>query len=91
MSEKFNNKVMKKIEFTKEEIAAIEARSARAKAEFSARQKSNPQPITSQDVARIMGMDEDMISELFGEADVESIDDNINGDSGIVPDEEDEI
>ena len=71
---------MKKMELTAEEFAAIEARSMKARSEFVSRHKENPGPITNRDVARILGMDEKMIDDLFGEEGNESDDDITNGD-----------
>ena len=68
---------MNKKELTKEELAEIEARSMKARSEFVAKHKENPQPITNQDVARILGMDEEMIADLFGEEGKETYDGNI--------------
>ncbi len=73
---------MQKKEFTKEELAAIEARSKKAMADFAARQKENPQLITNKDVARIMGMDEDMIEDLFGEERNKNAEGNTEGEHG---------
>ena len=81
---------MQKKEFTKEELAEIEARSKKAMADFAARQKENPQLITSKDVARIMGMDEDMIEDLFGKEN-ESGEENIDGERGNSIAQDDEI
>ena len=82
---------MLKKEFTKEELAEIEARSKKAMADFAARQKENPQLITNQDVARIMGMDEDMIEDLFGEEENDTGEGNAEGEHGNPFAEDDEI
>lgn len=74
--------VMNKKELTAEELAAIEARSMKARSEFVARHKENPGPITNHDVARIFGMDEEMIDDLFGEEGNESGDGITDGDPG---------
>lgn len=60
---------MKKIRLTKKELAETEARQEKAKAEFIKKHKGNPGPVTNFDVARILGMPEDMIEELFGKED----------------------
>ncbi len=82
---------MQKKEFTKEELAEIESRSKKAMADFAARQKENPQLITSKDVARIMGMDEDMIEDLFGEEENVKGEGNTEGEHGNPFAEDDEI
>ena len=57
---------MKKPKLTKKELAAIEARKEKAKAEFMTKHKDGPGPITNIDVAKLLGMPEEMIEELFG-------------------------
>ena len=82
---------MKKMELTAEEFAAIEARSMKARSEIVARQQKNQGPITNRDVARILGMDEEMIDDLFGEEGNESDDSITDGDPRNLPGEESEI
>ena len=82
---------MKKKELTAEELAAIEARSMKARSEIVARQQKNQGPITNRDVARILGMDEEMIDDLFGEEGNVSDDSITDGDPRNLPGEESEI
>ncbi len=82
---------MKKKELTAEELAAIEARSMKARSEFVARQQENPGPITNRDVAMILGMDEETIDDLFGEEGNEAGDSITDGDPENIPGDEEEI
>ena len=57
---------MKKHELTNEELAETEARKEKAKVEYMKKHKDGPVPITNIDVAKILGMPDEMIKELFG-------------------------
>lgn len=58
---------MKKPKLTKKELADIEAKKKKAADIYRENQKREPGPITAVDVARVLGMPEEMIEDLFGE------------------------
>lgn len=65
---------MKKPKLTRKELADIEVRKEKAKAEYMAKHKDGPGPVTSIDVAKLLGMPDEMIEELFGKEEPEGDD-----------------